>query len=158
MPITGTNTNYTFRRADLALFPGLTDAGLIEQMSLGGRNPKVATGHLKATQNFLRALLTPLGHYRARPGYGSELYPTLLSGAPFYQDEIPNIFAIEAMRVVEYLFTNKPTGTPEDEIIDRAVLAGLTTPDRTRISMQVQVFFANDDEAVEVTIPISMQL
>ena len=150
--ITSTTTNYTFRKVDLSLYPDLRSAGIPVGMRLGSP-ARLITGHSKAAQNFLRVLMTPLGHYRSRPDFGSEFSTKIFSGSMIFAEDLPNIFAMESLRVLEQVFDPKSESIPSDEIIIRADLKDFRTSPGTLV-MEIYLYFRNETEPKSIRLPI----
>jgi hypothetical protein len=149
-----TSTNYTFRTVDLSLFPDLVVPNVPVEVKIG-IGAKSVTGHSKAAQNFLKALMTPLGHFKSDPEYGSEFAVFLNSGRTIYAEDLPNLFATESLRVVEYLFTSRGDDVPDDEVIDRAVL-GSYSVEATDVNLTILLYYRNEDTPKEFVIPFNL--
>lgn len=152
--ITSTTENYTFRTVDLSLFPGLKSAGVATELRLGVP-PKLITGHSKAAQNFLRALMTPTGHYRSRPNYGSDLSTKIYAGGMVFIEDLPNTFAVEALRVIDSVFDPKSSSVPDDEVVIRAELADFKVS-RSSLEMVINLYFRNEDEPKAIRLPVNI--
>ena len=152
--ITDISENYTFRKVDLSIFPDIITSDISVDSRIGTQ-PKISTGHSKAAQNFLKALMTPLGHFRSDPTYGSEFSLLIRSGGLIYPDQITSIFAIEALRVVEVVFGKKGAAYPDDEVIVGATLRFYQV-DRTSITLEILLIYRNSDLPKEFIIPINL--
>ena len=111
-----TTKSYAGRKVDISLNGVLID-NPVETLNVDGRF-RYVTGHIMAVQNFIRALLTPLGHFKSSPEFGSNLLSEISPGNKLYPDDLPNTFAIESLRVIEYLFETKGNEVPDDEVIE----------------------------------------
>lgn len=152
--ISGTTRDYTFRKVDLSLFPDLESPDVAVEMRLG--NPaKMITGHSKAAQNFLRALMTPLGHYRSNPDYGSEFSEKVYSGNIVFVEDLPNLFAIESLRIIDSIFADKGSDIPDDEVISRAELADFALS-RSQLTLTINVYFRNEDAPKVLRLPVNI--
>ena len=150
--ISSVTTNHTFRKMDRALQPDLRAPSTPVVMSVGKPARRV-TGHSKAAQNFLRCLMTPLGHYKSSPGYGTEFPLRILSGSIVFIEELPNLFATESLRVLEEIFDRKDVSTPDDEVIIRAELADFSiTPGN--VSMEIHLYYRNEDDPKQIRLPV----
>lgn len=152
--ITSTTTNYTFRKVDLGLHPELRSQSIPVSLMLG--NPvKLITGHSKAAQNFLRALMTPLGHYRSRPGYGSDFSSRILSGSIVFVEDLPNLFATESTRVIRDVFDPKGSDVPDDEVVLRAELGDYTVSPGL-VKLTIYLHYRNEETPKSIRLPITL--
>jgi hypothetical protein len=150
--ITSTSKDYTFRKVDLGLHPALRDPFVAVQLELG--NPvKLTTGHSKAAQNYLRCLMTPLGHYRSNPGYGSDFSMILIPGSIVVAEDLSNLFATESLRVLVSVFDPKGPGIPDDEVIIRAELDNYSVRPGS-IQLDIFLYFRNEDTPKSIRLPL----
>lgn len=152
--ISSTTTNHTFRKLDLSLYPDLKEPFKAVDTRLGGPT-KVVTGHSKAAQNFLRCLMTPTGHYKSSPSYGSEFSNRVYSGSIIFLEDLPNLFATESLRVLEHLFDPKGTSFPDDEVIIRAELADFKASQGT-VALEIHLYYRNEDVPKQIRLPITL--
>lgn len=152
--ITSTSTNHTFRKLDLSLHPDLKRAFTPVKMGIGGR-AKVVTGHSKAAQNFLRCLMTPLGHYKSTPNYGTDFPNRVFAGSIVLIEDLANIFAMESLRVLDQVFDPKDASFPDDEVIVRVELSDYSvTPGL--VSMEIFLYYRNEDAPSQIVLPITL--
>lgn len=151
--ITGASRNYTFRKVDLSIFPGLESPDTPVEARIG--EVSVVSGHSKAAQNFLKALMTPLGHYRSDPDFGSEFSRKVVVGGSIYPEELPNIFAIEALRVLDSIIATKGPNDPDDEVIVSAELVNYSVG-RGSVEMTIQLQFRNSDTPRVILLPVQL--
>jgi hypothetical protein len=152
--ISAVTTNHTFRKLDLSLYPDLKEPFKAVNSRLGGPT-KVITGHSKAAQNFLRCLMTPTGHYKSRPNYGSEFSNRVYSGSIIFLEDLPNLFATEGLRVLEQVFDPKNASFPDDEVIIRAELADFKASPGT-VSLEIHLYYRNEDQPKQIRLPITL--
>jgi hypothetical protein len=142
------------RKIDLSLFPVFSvgrDGQALAPLNLSD-DPMVTTGKAKAIQNYVRILLTPLGHYPSTPDFGSEFY-NVYEGNMMSEAELLNLFASENLRVLEYLHSIYQDDTPPDERITDARLAGITVG-RTEAALVLEFGFPDNGEPLPVILPI----
>lgn len=149
--ITNTSTNHSGRKLDLCLFPSMTAPGLTS-MEIPGTVPKATAGRNKASQNFARLLLTPLGTWRSDAEAGSNVSSKFLSGIPFTFDQIPSFFAAECLSVIELMARQHQTGTPEDEKIVSSTLVSHTASAGV-LSVRIALTYA-DGAGTELILPV----
>lgn len=150
--ITSTSTNYTFRKVDLSLHPDLKAPFVPVDMRIG-RPARLATGHSKAAQNFLRCLMTPLGHYRSRPNFGSEFPTRVMSGSIIFVEDLPNLFATESLRVLVQVYDPKGPEFPDDEVIVRTELDDFRTKPGV-VEMTIFLYYRNENSPKSIRLPI----
>lgn len=152
--ISTTSRDHTFRRTDLSIFPGLESPSVPVACGIG--DGRVVAGHAKAAQNFLKALMTPLGHYRGDPDYGSEFTSRVAVGGNVYPEELPNVFAVEALRVLEHSIATKGPDQPDDEVVVRAELADYAVG-RGSVDLRIELHYRNGDVPVPILLPIQLR-
>lgn len=115
-----TTKNYFNRKLDIALF-GETTSGT--PIGMGTRPVSlVITGKLKASQNYLRVLLSNLAERKESPLMGSTLIRNIRSGNIAFSSEIEQIFLIENVLVLKWIKERYTDGVPDDERIDNVKL------------------------------------
>lgn len=142
--------DYTFRTRDISLFPiiGEGGGGLDVQM-----DPHVCTGKSKASQNYFRLLMTPIGSFPSDPDAGSEFFKAT-EGRNLSEPELLNLFASENLRVIEYLTTiQQGKDIPDDERIVEGRLSSVAVS-RTGFSIVVELSFADGDPPLPFVLPI----
>jgi len=109
------STDYSGRQVDLSIYPDQVSPGVAVEgsLSLGSR---AIAGPLALAQAFALALLTPLGHYRSDPQYGSTLLEDLTDKKIEYPSDILHAFALSSVSVVSYFDTYR-SQVPDDEKI-----------------------------------------
>lgn len=150
--IIGTSRNYAGRQVDLSIFPSQLQPGSPAIAEFSAR-PKAIAGPSRALQQFAIALLTPLGHYRSDPGYGSHFMPKVLSSELRLTTDLDFLFIKESKRVLEWIATNRPANTPSDEILDDV---SMLSSDITRTSVAiVGLAMLRTSEPVNFLLPIN---
>ena len=147
-----TSTNYTGRKVDLALFPDLKT----EYQAVSGRFsdfPRAIAGIAKLSQNYLRALLTPLGHYKSDPDYGSNLQSKMTTQRIRFPSDVLHAFVIESDRVASYLHAQETEETPMDERFGKATLVGQNLIGG-QIELTIELESASE-ETVSLLVPVS---
>lgn len=119
--ITGTSTDYTGRKVDLALFPEIATPGIPADARLTNQ-PKAVAGLSAVVQNYGRILLTRLGTFRADPFMGSLFVDKITTRLVRFPSDIQQTFMIESDKVLEYMDEKVTDETPLDEQIKRASL------------------------------------
>lgn len=142
--------NHQGRRLDLALFPWATGPGQT-RMDLSGTHGRAVAGPSKAAQNWVRLLMTPLGTWRSTPEAGSNFPAKFIAGAPLTFDQIPSLFAVEAMDVIEFMHASAPDA-PDDEWIVSASLADYRVSPGA-IALRIEMSFASGDKT-EFLLPV----
>lgn len=115
-----TSTNYTGRKVDLSIFPETAFANIPVEANLALGSRAVA-GPLALSQAFAVALLTPLGHYRSDPNYGSTLMADLTEKRVEFPSDIQHAFALATISVIGY-FDRAWANHPDDEKIATVAL------------------------------------
>lgn len=149
------STKYQGRKVDLAIFPELTGEGITADARTIN-NPKVIAGLGKMTQNFARILLTPLGHYRSDPDFGSELIAKLVMNQPRFPSDVLHAFLIERDRVIAYMRANERVDAPSDERIKSANLVSQDVSG-TGINLTIEVV-SESLETVSFLLPVNWTL
>lgn len=146
------STNFTFRRADVSLFPTLQPG---EAARLSFDPPaRAVTGKAKAAQNFARILLTRKGHYRSDPDYGTGFMDDFGSGKVIHQEDVASLFSVHALDAVEHLYSIR-SGLPGDEVI---VEAALDSVDVYAGGMDMKVRLQFEDGSAETIIPVEVPI
>jgi hypothetical protein len=115
-----TTKNYFNRKLDIALF-GETISGV--PINMGTRPTSlVITGKLKASQNYLRVLLSNLGERKENELMGSTLIKNIKSGNVSFSSEVEQIFLIENVLVLKWIKERYTDDIPDDERIDNVKL------------------------------------
>ena len=115
------STDYTGRQVDLSIFPGNTIANLPANSGFTAIDSKAIAGPLALAQAVSVALLTPLGHYKSDPLFGSTLIQGLQERKIEYPTDILHNFALAAVDVIQYFDQQRPD-VPDDEKIATLVL------------------------------------
>lgn len=117
MSLTSISTLYQGRVVDLSLFPTMTSNNTPAPLGLGVY-PKAISGAGKASQNFIKILLTQKGSNRAYKGLGSNLLSTIQTGMnSATAATINGLFNSSALQVVNFMRTMWTASTPVDEQI-----------------------------------------
>ena len=142
MAFSSTSQNYQRRRVDLSIFGDLRVSGLPATSGFGVVSRAIA-GPSKAAQNYLLALFTPLGSNGARPGYGSNFMPRVRAGFVRYPGDLSALFAIENLRVQNYLGTLPASKFADEQIASVTLDAYSVEP--TGIKMRLLLTVASGD-------------
>lgn len=116
-----TSTDYSGRQVDFSLFPESSAPNVATEMSFGFGGKAIA-GPLALSQAFAVALLTPLGHYKSDPNFGSTLIADLSEKKIELPSDILHAFALSSIGVVSYLDSAR-ANAPSDEKIATVRLA-----------------------------------
>lgn len=117
MPLTSVSTLYQGRTVDLSLFPSMTSTNALSSMQLSSY-PKSISGPGKASQNFIRLLLSTKGSNKAHPGLGSSLWNTIQTGMNSATSSVvTGVFNSSAIQVINFMRTKWTESTPADEKI-----------------------------------------
>ena len=149
--ISTTSTNNSGRKLDICLFPETVGPGPV-RLEVPGPVAKVTSGRIKASQNYVRLLLTPLGTWRSDPTAGSNFSSRFLSGIAFTFDQIPSFFAAESLSVIQFMANNRSANTPADERIVSATLLSYSVLTGS-LTMSIQLAYA-DGAGTELTLPV----
>lgn len=150
--ITGVSTNYTGRKVDLSIFPTMMTAGVPAIAQFSNKTKGIA-GPSRELQRYAIALLTPLGHYRSDPTYGSNFLQKLWSSQLRFNTDLNFLFIKETQRVLEWLAVNRPANTPTDEMLASVTLvsSNLTL---TSVNITANAVMQSDD-ALTLLLPIN---
>lgn len=147
-----TTYDYTGRTSDISIFPSMLRAWSPADASINP--PSIISGKAKASQRYLRALFTPSGHFHSDPDYGSNLSNRLFSGEIVYAQDIPNVFAVESLRVLEYLYS-KDKSKPLDEKITRSELESYSLSSGV-VSLVILLFFDEESPPYKIILPVKL--
>lgn len=115
-----TTVDYTGRSVDIALF-GLSEDG--SAVDMGMRPTALAiTGKLKASQNYIRALLSTSGERKEDTAFGTEIIPEFKTSNMSYPAQIEQTFAIYNVSVLKWLSDRYTDSVPVDEQISSTKL------------------------------------
>ena len=129
--------NYFNRKIDIALF-GETESGV--PVSMGTRPVSlVITGKLKASQNYLRVMLSNLGERKEDINFGSTLIKNFRSNNIAFSSEIEQIFLIENVLVLKWIQERYNGDTPEDERIDNVKLLNYDIQSGGRVILNLEL-------------------
>ena len=132
-----TTTNYSGRKVDIALF-GSTPSGAAIEM--GMRPTALAiTGKLKASQNYIRTLLSMVGERKEDGTYGSELIQSLLSTNISFPIQIQQAFSIQNALVLKWIKSLYTDATALDEQIDTVALLDYSIQPGGKVSLSLQL-------------------
>ena len=96
-----TTVNYSGRKVDIALF-GSTTSGIAIEMGMRPRALAI-TGKLKASQNYIKTLLSMVGERKEDSTYGSSLIPSLLASNISFPIQIQQAFSIQNALVLKWI-------------------------------------------------------
>ena len=127
MPVVATSSNYSGRQVDLSIFPDqrLPNRAVITDIGKDRVFSRAIAGPAKASQNYGRLLLTPLGSVRSHPTMGTKFRERFTQGGLRYGTDPGQVFAAENLRVLDFL-DSVSVGRPDDERIESATLQGFT--------------------------------
>ena len=132
-----TTKDYFNRKLDIALF-GETTSGV--PINMGTRPVSlVITGKLKASQNYLRVLLSNLGERKENPLMGSILIKNIRSGNIAFSSEIEQIFLIENVLVLKWIKERYTNDIPNDERIDNVKLLNYAIQSGGRVILDLSL-------------------
>jgi hypothetical protein len=151
MAISQTSMDYSGRKVDLSIFPGIEFPGVPVIAELT-ENPKAVAGPSKAGADFTRCLFTPLGHYKSEPNYGSNFLTRMNSGRIRYATTLNFIFNSEAKKIIPYL-ASRPNFTVSDDERFSTLSVKSSFVDRTQLSLVVEGTLASG-QPVEFLLPI----
>ena len=139
-----TSTDYTNRKVDLSIFPGIQFANLLADDALGPNSRSIA-GPSKVAQNFLRLLMTPLGSYPSDLLLGSNFMLRLRNGSIKLPIDLQQAFSAEALRVTEWMSSHYGSA-PDDEKIASVSLENFTI-NRGMIQLTINLTTQADSNA-----------
>ena len=147
--------DYSFRKSDLSLFPGLNYPMVpVDMEVLPGR---LVTGKSKEAQRFMVCLMTPLGHLQSDHLYGSNFSEQLSIGASSSIEELRSVFSAESLRVLTWMGQSLPGTRPLDEKIDTVDLTSWSTASRGNLYLEMNLFFMDGTEVpMPVTLPLGL--
>lgn len=132
-----TTKNYFNRKVDIALF-GETDSG--KPIDMGTRPISlVISGKLKASQNYLRVMLSNLAERKEDPLFGSTLIKNFRSNNIAFSSEIEQIFLIENVLVLKWIKERYNNNTPQDEQIDSVQLLNYDIQPGGRVILNLEL-------------------
>ena len=130
MSLTSASTLYQGRKVDLSLFPLMTENGKASSMRIG-EYPRSISGAGKASQNFIRIMLSTKGDNRAYSSMGTSFWNSVKKGLnTSSRAQVFALFNSSALTAVNFIRTTWTSTTPVDEkilsvkLIDFAVSPG----------------------------------
>jgi hypothetical protein len=132
-----TTKDYFNRKLDIALF-GETVSGV--PIDMGTRPTSlVITGKLKASQNYLRVMLSNLGERKEDSLLGSTLIKNLKSSNIAFTSEIQQIFLIENVLVLKWIKERYNNDVPNDERIDNVKLKNFSIQPGGKVILDLEL-------------------
>jgi len=140
-----TNKLYSGRKVDMSTYPA--KSGSSPQLLGFGSMPALAiAGSLKASQNFLRMLLSSKGERREDPEFGSEFSSGLSSSNLVHPIQVYQIFSRSAVRILRKLSEEYTDDTPDDEKIKSAELILFNMSSPTSIELDIEITMDSEEE------------
>lgn len=147
-----TTVDYTNRSVDLALF-GLSENGAA--IDMGVRPMALAiTGKLKASQNYIRALLSSVGERKEDPTFGSGLISDMKSSNISFPIQIDQAFAIQNASVLKWMKDLYDSSIPDDEQVKSTKLLSYSIEPGGKISLYIQLT-TQAGESVAFHLPVA---
>lgn len=147
--------DYSFRKSDLSLFPGLRYPSV--PVDMGVLPGRLITGKSKEAQRFMVCLMTPLGHLPSDPLYGSNFPEQLIVGGNSSIEEMRSVFSAESLRVLTWMDQRLPANRLADEDIESVELGSWSTASRGKLYLEIHLFFRDGVEfPMPVTIPLGL--
>jgi len=140
-----TTVNYSGRNVDIALFDNNASGNPV---SLGIRPTALAvTGKLKASQNYIKAMLSTSGERLEDPSYGSSLIANLMSKNISFPIQIQQAFSSQSALTLRWIKSQYTSTTPLDEQINTVTLLNYSIQ-ATSISLSLQLSTQAGETAV----------
>lgn len=147
-----TTTNYSGRNVDIALF-GSSPTGAA--ISMGIRPTALAiAGKLKASQNYIKCLLSTNGERLEDPDFGSDFVPSLLSTNISFPIQIQQAFSIQNILTLKWIKSQYTSLTPLDEQIDTVTLLNYSIVSGGNINLSLQLL-TKAGETAAFYLPVS---
>lgn len=147
-------SNYSNRLIDLSLFPAKTGDSPVK-LSLRPI-PLVVTGKLKASQNYIKTLLSDIGERKEEPLYGSTLYSGLKSSNISFPVQILQIFSSQNLLVLKWIKERYNNQTPIDEKIDKVELMEYALQPGGQIILDLKLY-TQAGETADIHLPVKWQ-
>lgn len=145
-----TTTNYTGRSVDVALF-GVSQGGAVD---MGLRPTALAVaGKLKASQNYIRALLSTAEERKEDPEFGSSMVGDFRSSNISFPVQIEQAFAIANLSVLKWMKDRYTSSVPADERVDSTKLTNYSIEPGGKISLNIQLT-TSAGESVAFCLPV----
>jgi hypothetical protein len=149
-----TTTNYSNRLIDLSLFPEKTSESPV---NLGIRPiPLVITGKLKASQNYIRILLSDVGERKENKLFGSTLYSSFKTTNISFPVQIYQIFSSQNLLVLKWIKERYNDQTPLDERIEKVELINYGVQPGGQIILDIKLY-TQAGETAEIHLPVKWQ-
>lgn len=150
--MSSTTTNYSGRLVDISLF----NQGDSDNLSNLGIRPQslVITGKLKASQNYLRILLSSIGERKEEPLLGSDAISIFKSSNFSFMSQVTQNFSIANENTIKYIKSKYTSNTPVDERIDKVIVNNLEFSAGGKILLYLTLYTV-DAEAHSFYIPVT---
>jgi hypothetical protein len=147
-----TTTNYSGRIVDISLF----NQGDSDNLSNLGIRPQslVITGKLKASQNYLRILLSNIGERKEEPLLGSDVVSIFKSCNFSFMSQVTQNFSIANENTIKYIKSKYTSDTPTDERIDKVIINNLEFNAGGKILLYLTLYTV-DAEAHSFYLPVT---
>jgi hypothetical protein len=142
--MSSTTTNYSGRLVDISLF----NQGDSNNLSNLGVRPQslVITGKLKASQNYLRILLSNIGERKEDPLFGSDVVSVFKSCNFSFMSQVNQNFSIANENTIKYIKSKYTNDTPIDERIDKVEINNLEFSAGGKVSLYLTLYTLNAEE------------
>ena len=133
-----TTINYSNRLVDISLF-NERDADNVSNLGVRPQS-LVITGKLKASQNYLRILLSNIGERKEEPLLGSDIVSIFKSSNFSFMSQVTQNFSIANLKTVNYIKSKYTKNTPVDEKIDKVEVINLKFTAGGKISLHLVLY------------------
>ena len=128
------------RKYDMSFYPLPNAADGRSDLGFGKGNVLAARGPLKASQNYMRVLLTKKGERPEDPQCGTRFSEEISSGRIFLPIQVKQVFSANSLSAILYLQSKYPKDTPLDERVKDAILDYFTQTSPTVVEMQISLY------------------
>lgn len=149
-----TTVNYSNRQIDISLFPAKNS----DKIPLLGLRPSpmVITGKLKASQNYLRVLLSSAGERKENSNFGSNLFNIFKTSNISYPIQIIQNFSIQNLLVLKWFKERYNKQTPIDEKIRKVDLLNYNIQPGGQIILELKLH-TEAGETEDIHLPVKWQ-
>jgi hypothetical protein len=147
-----TTTNYSNRSLDLSIFP----LKKTEKPSSLGLRPTVLviTGKLKASQNYIKALLSNIGERKEDESFGSTLMSDIKSSNISFPIQIQQSFSSQNLFVLRWIKKQYNETTPLDERIKKAELINYSIQPGGKVFLDIKLY-TEAGEVADIHLPVT---
>jgi hypothetical protein len=142
-----TSINYFNRKIDISFFPKKKEDAS-QLLGFGGSHAPSISGPLKASQNYIRVLLSSAGERSEDPSLGTKLIKDFSSKNMIFPMQISQNFAINSLLATNYLRKNYSSDTPADERVLGAKLLNYSIVGKTYINLEIELKTESKDALV----------